>query len=433
MSLEATSSEGLQPPTGQPAPSTPEPAGAAPGVEMPTPSDTSQDPWAEAEQAYNLDYKNDDPFGLPNSVPQGQEQAKPAEPGNDGGQEQPDKKADGEPSDQGSEGDQPGNDAPSGETSNENLWSTDGLNIPDEYKGVVQDHLRKAQGLFTKKSQESKQYVESNTAMAQMIATVAADPSKLPAILQEYGKDLEANGLTVNWDALKSYGPAAPSNESDKPAQDEPKGPTLEEAKANFKDGVNSYLGEAKDDEDFQSRIGDLLWQVYNQSTDQMKEFGNKILKNQEELVDTKLDPINKDRAQTHKVNLWKNAIATAKTDESMPGIASVLDKDGGGGGELFDYIKSEPILYTMLLGINRNSNEAAKRGITPDKLIKTAYNMWSTPQRIKDAEERVRKETEDKFKGASEIPGSITNPTTSEAQDWDEIEAEMGDPFVGF
>lgn len=429
---EENQGTGLPQTDGQPASSTPAPAGAQPGVEMPKPVDQSMDPWADAESIYDMpddQFNPNDPFGLPNAVAQEDgEQAKVGPEGNDA--EQPaEKKASDESDQDESEGDLNLDDASTDTELNENIWSAEGLDSPEK----VQERLKKAQGLFTKKSQESKQYLNANIEMANMVAQVARDPSSLVQILQQHGKDLEAQGVQVNWDALKSFGQPSNQNNNQEQPKDEPKAPSMEEQKAQFLQGYNEYLNDAKDEADYQKRIGDMLWHVHQQSENRLIETSNKLLERQKEMVDTSVNPFKQKQEQETRVNMWKSAIATVKTDDSLPGISGALDTEKQGGGPLWEYIQNEPLLETMRVAINKNPEAASKRGITPDKLLRTAYNMWSTPQRIKAAEDKVKKEFEERFKGAGEIPGSVTQTVKSGGQDWNEIQEEIGDPFEGF
>lgn len=425
MSNEAglQSGTGGQPVSATPPPSTPSTASSPPSTVQSIGSNS--DPWAEAEAAYNS-AGDGDAFGdLPNAVLEDFEGQEQGQSGPKGTTEQPAAKTTNPEPKNGQDPTQ--GEAPT-ELDGENFWSTDGLDTPEK----IASRLKKIQAFQTKKNQESKaeseKLKESNTAMAKLIAQVSMDPENLGPLLQQYGKDLEASGIPVNWKAINSI--ASGNNPTDDKVTAVSETKEFIEQKSSYIDGAAKHLLESKDDSDFGRRVGELVWHAHQQAMQEIQKTVQHLKEFTQQTAAEKVEPLIRKTQTEQKVNMWSSAISDLSSDKDLEGFANAVKEGPDGLTEMDRFIQNDPMLKLWAAAINRNPEAAAERGITPKSLLKRAFNEFSLPQRIRDAEERARKALQSKIEGAGEIPGSHTQTTRTGGMDWAEIEKEDGDPF---
>lgn len=426
--------EGLQTQTGAPTASTPSNASQTPTVEttsQPAPAPADNDPWSEAEAAYNQQFGDMDGDDVTNPVLDLDklEKEQGSAEGPDGEKEQPAKASDEDP--EGSTKEDPEGALNSSDA--ENYWSTEGLDTPEK----VAERLKKIQGMFTKKNQESKSQIEqvtqSNLLMAELIGKVAADPSPdtLKPILQQYGKQLEEAGYAVNWDKLNSLSGAAGKDSKEPEKKESPE--DIQAKEQEFIKNASSYLLESKNDEDFASRVGTIVFHAYKQAQDQMKMMAENLVKYSQEQTQSAVKPLLEKDSKAQKTGMWSDAINQLSSDPAMEGFKDFADPKPGQESTPFqEFLQSadgKPYL-SMVHAINKNPQAASKFGWTPETVLRMAYNQFYTPNRIKSEREKAQREVEEKFKSVREVPGSRTNITSAEGKDWDEIEQEDGDPF---
>ena len=194
-------------------------------------------------------------------------------------------------------------------------------------------------------------------------------------------------------------------------------------------------------------KMGELIWNMQQQTIQAMHGLLPKI----DERIDKKtgevIKPIQeRERAVTIR-NAWNSAIDQAAAEPGMEGVKAACDfpKDENGKPKLdangqplppplMQFIFSQPLLNQWRYALNKNPEAAAKQGVTHATLLKQAYQLWSTPERIKAAEKAARQAAINAAKGAGEQPGTHTQTIPSDGMDWDEIEKSEGyvDPFTG-
>lgn len=422
-------STGGQPVTATPQSSAPAstPSTAAVSAPAQAPAGSSSDPWADAEVTFNAEGgEGGDPFAeLPNAVLEPAEGAEQGKTGPDGKAEQPaEKAADQESKAEGADGNAPP------ESDSENFWSTEGLDSPEK----VASRLKKIQGFMTKKSQESKaeteKIKEANGVMAGLISQVANDPTKLGPILQQHGKDLEAAGIPVNWDAINA---AIDGAKAPKGGDADPTGKPSEELqvqKSAYLEGAAKHLLGSKDDADFGQRVGDLIWNAHQQAINEVRQAVDSMKTFVQQTAKSEVEPFVREKQVTEKINMWSSAITDLSADPAMDGFAQATKAGDNGLSDLDRHIETDPMLKMWVVAINKNPGAAAKAGITPKLLLARAYNDLNTPNRIKAAEEKAKKALQNKIEQSGEIPGAHTQTVRTGGDDWDNIEKEVGDPF---
>ena len=392
--------------TGQPAAALPAAAPAAPA-----PAPAKEDPWAEAEAAYNADPTGlPDPFALPDAPPGTQP------PG-----EQPattDAPAAALPDAKPAEGDK--------DFKGVNLYSPEGLDTPEK----VAERLKAIQGYETKKFQESGKVAEAHQNLVSLVAQVAADPSKLPMFLRTYGPELEKAGIPVNFEWLNGQKP---------PEGDAPKPATAAEARAARISQAVDSIKSATTDEELGQKIGELVWQTEENALRTI----HALLPVIDERINKAVGPVVQRDREVSRSNMWDSAATRLASDKNLDGfmIAVTPPKDQAGNpvtdergqpkaSPLQEFIANDPMLLNWAIAINKNPEQAAKQGVTTEVLLRKAYELFSGPQRIEAATKKAREEALNKAKGQPEQPGTHTATIPADGMSWDQIEKEVGDPW---
>jgi hypothetical protein len=384
-------SEGLQEPQGQPEPSTPDTEAVSEAADL-------SDGWDAAEDAYDSVDTSDlseaeEVLGQADEAPEVAEGTPEAEPEVEAAPEE-----------------------------KENVWSAEGLDTPEK----IAARLKTIQAGQTQREQAKKQEFEalqsSQQELGKVISEVLADPSKITEVIQKYGKGFEENGAYVNWDALTKGQQDPTPDESVVQA-------ATPEQQQQYIESVTDYIKNAEDDADLGKRIGDLIWQSHTQAQTQLESVVGKLLDHVSTTAKGAVEPLIKDQRQAATVNAWDSAISELSSEEGFKQAVTGTETEVAG---LENFINNEPFFSTWVEAINKNPEAAAKRGMTPTKLLSTAYKLYSGPQAVEAAKIAAKAELQSKIESTGEMPGVHTETTNTDGMDWDEIQKVDGDPFRG-
>lgn len=300
-----------------------------------------------------------------------------------------------------------------------NFWSHEGLDTPE----LVEKRLKDIQAMFTKKNQDTSKNLEqleySNKELGSIIKEVLSNPTeaKLKEVISRYGKDLEASGLSVNWDAMK-------------PKEKEQNTEELDQQK--FLGSVEKYLSQSESDTDFAKRVGEVNLHMYNTVRTQLTKLSEWTKQYVEEATKKAVEPLAQRNTKSDRVNLWVSAADELSADKSM-GEFSDFVKSTDGTSKFKEFLGTEDgqPYNSMVYAINKNPEAAAKMGWTPGRVLRMAYAAYNFPNVIKSERLKAEEEFKKKIQGAPEVPGSHTPTTKQGGMGWDEIEKEMGDPFA--
>lgn len=405
----------------------PEAGGGEPA--QPTPEAAPGDDWAEAEAAFNEEPSLE---GLPNLVEDMPLKGKGAEGTEPEGEQPPEAepKVEGQAEPDPSEA--PAEDATS--YKGVDIWNPEGLETPEQ----VKERLAQIQTYVGDKTTEWKGKFDTEAGarqeLSQIVAAVAADPSKLPTYLRHYQKDLEKAGMIVNLEALGAPGEEAKAEEAVNAAQ---------KMQTEFIGKAQEYVMGAKTEEELGSRIGEMLWKVNENSSKMMQSIIPQLKKEMREEFNTAVEPMKNERVSSQRKTSWNSAVDEVSAEAGMEGIKDAVVQTIGPNGKplidasgvpvvpLWDFVQTQPMLMQWVRALNADPKAAADRGVTHANLMKTAYQLYSEPARIKTAAEKARETALDARKGAGEAPGPNVGTIPTEGMDWNEIEAEIGDPFV--